>query len=67
MARIVKPLTFVEIDNAKSKEKDYKLIDGMDYFYLLVELVAKFGDFVINNLIQTKKQISILDVIRKLV
>ena len=32
MARIVKPLTFVEIDNAKSKEKDYKLIDGYGLF-----------------------------------
>lgn len=35
MARIVKPLTFVEIDNAKSKEKDYKLIDGYGLFLFI--------------------------------
>lgn len=35
MARIVKPLTFVEIDNAKPKQKDYKLIDGYGLFLFI--------------------------------
>ena len=35
MARIVKPLTFVEIENAKPKEKDYKLIDGYGLFLFI--------------------------------
>ena len=37
MAKIVKPLTDTEIKKAKSKEKDYKLSDGLG-LYLVVKM-----------------------------
>lgn len=44
MVRIVKPLTFVEIDNAKPKDKNYKLIDG----YGLFLFVSRSEQIIIN-------------------
>lgn len=35
MARMTKPLTNTEVNNAKSKEKNYKLIDGNGLFLLI--------------------------------
>lgn len=67
MARIVKPLTFVEIENAKPKEKDYKLIDGYGLFLFISRSGNKVWRFRYKRLLQIKKPILLLVAIHKLV
>lgn len=37
MARIIKALTNTEVNNAKAKEKDYKLMDGNRTFKMIMK------------------------------
>ncbi|WP_273403993.1 integrase arm-type DNA-binding domain-containing protein [Actinobacillus porcinus] len=45
MARIIKALTNTEVNNAKAKEKDYKLMDGKGLFLLVKKTGAKVWRF----------------------
>lgn len=45
MARIIKALTNTEVNNAKAKEKDYKLMDGKGLFLLVKKTGAKIWRF----------------------
>lgn len=55
MARITKPITSTEIERAKAKEKDYKLIDGNGLYLLVKVNGAKYGDCVIKDLTPEKR------------